>query len=861
MTAATEELTRTLSALFVGGAVVELRTFDSRGTYSGYFDDHDELAKIAARHDELGRDVYITLNEVKPDLLARRSNRIDRTGKKDALTSDNDIYRRRFMFVDVDPTRPAGISSTDEEKQKAKAVAIAVRDYLKKRGWPDPIICDSGNGYHLIIPIDLPNDPASLALVAGVLAALDFMFSDDGAEVDTGTKNAARITKLYGVTARKGDYTPGRPHRTSRILKAPKVLTPASREQMEEVAAVKPEEPRRPFRVYPGGTDHKEPLDLDDWIPRYNVPVKREGPWKDGGRRWILEECPWFGHTDNSAYIVQQPTGEIAAGCHHNSCQGRNWRDLREHYQPGAYDRKEQSTPKESAANANPDSAPQGLIDLPEPLAFPTDALPNSVRRFVEEAAASVGCPVDFVAVPALVALSSAIGDTRRVIVKKSWTEGAALYAGILGEAATKKSPAMNLALRPVRDRQMELKAEYERALVRYEAELRDHKKASKEGPAETTPPEPPTLGRTYVDDTTVERAADILNENPRGLALTRDELSSWLASMNQYKAGGKGSDRQFWLSVHTNQPIAVDRKSSDRPVIVAHPFVSIIGGIQPAVLPDFGKDRGDGLMERFIFGYPEHQSSRWTEDEVEDETTERYTATINALYRLEHADAGDGPFPSRVAMTPSAKALFIEEYNALHEEIEAPGFPARLRPAFGKLEAYLARFALILAMTRLAASNASNASNFSKEEVTEEDMRGAIKLLGYFKNHARRVYVGLYGASPAEHLEGDLRDLLVSLGGTWEGSAQGLYDVLESDYKPERPEDLAKIVRAMSKRSPLLHLEILPRKDNRRPFRLTLENAGSAGSAGMKTSEKKTSETSSGGSSYADLGADLGGV
>ncbi len=851
------ELPKTLGALFNDNAVIELRTFKDGATFSGYFDDHAELAKIAARHDELGRDVYITLNEVKPDLLARRSNRIDRIGKKDALTSDNDIYRRRFMFVDVDPTRPAGISSTDEEKQKAKAVAIAVRDYLKKRGWPDPIICDSGNGYHLLIPIDLPNDPASLALVAGVLAALDFMFSDDGAEVDTGTKNAARITKLYGVTARKGDHTPGRPHRTSRILKAPEVLTPASREQMEEVAAVKPKEPPR-FKVYPGG---KGSVDLDDWIPRYNVPVKREGPWKDGGRRWILEECPWFGHTDNSAYIVQQPTGEIAAGCHHNSCQGRNWRDLREHYQPGAYDRREQSTPKESAANGTPDSTPQGLVDLPDPLDFPTDALPPCVCRFIEETAAGVGCPVDFVAVPALVALSAAIGDTRRILLKKSWTEGGAIFGGIVGEAATKKTPAMNLALRPVRDRQMALKAEYERALAKYEDALREHKKASKDGPTELAPPSAPVLGRTYVDDTTVERAADILNENPRGIALTKDELSSWIASMNQYKAGGKGSDRQFWLSVHTNQPIAVDRKTSDRPVIVAHPFVSIIGGIQPAVLPDFGQDRGDGLMERFVFAYPEHRPSRWTEEEVEDETIEAYAATINALYRLEHADAGDGPFPSRVPMTPGAKALFIEEYNALHEEIEAPGFPQRLRPAFGKLEAYLARLALILAMTRLAASNASNASNFSKEEVTEEDMRGAVRLLGYFKNHARRVYVGLYGSSPAERLEGDLKDFLVSCGGTWEGTAPDLYGALDSDYKPERPEDLAKVVRAISKRSPLLRLEILPRKDNRRPFRLTLENAGSAGSAGTKTSEKRTSETSSGGSSYADLGADLGGV
>ncbi len=855
------ELPKTLGALFNDNAVIELRTFKDGATFSGYFDNHAELVKHAARHDERGHDVYITLNELLDDLAYRRYNRIDRIKGREATTSDKDIKRRRYLFVDADPKRPSGISSTDEEKSRSKDLILEIRKHLNGLGWPDPIVCDSGNGYHLLYPIDLPNDQASLNLVAGVLDALDFKFSDEKTEVDTGTKNAARITKFYGTTAKKGDNVPQRPHRVSKVLKVPEELKPVSRGQLENVEAMKPEETRRPFKVYSGGTDYQEGLNVDAWIARYNVPVKREGPWKDGGRRWILEECPWYGHADNAAYIVQQPTGEVAAGCHHNSCQGRRWPDLREHYEPGAYDRKEQSTPKGSATKANPDDTPRGLVDLPDPLDFPTDALPPCVCRFIEEAAADVGCPVDFVAVPALVALSAAIGDTRRILLKKSWSEGAAIFGGIVGEAATKKTPAMNLALRPVRDRQMALKAEYERALLEYEDALREHKKASKDGPTELAPPSAPVLGRTYVDDTTVERAADILNENPRGIALTKDELSSWIASMNQYKAGGKGSDRQFWLSVHTNQPIAVDRKTSDRPVIVAHPFVSIVGGIQPAVLPDFGQDRGDGLMERFVFAYPEHRPSRWTEEEVEDETIEAYAATINALYRLEHADAGDGPFPSRVPMTPGAKALFIEEYNALHEEIEAPGFPQRLRPAFGKLEAYLARLALILAMTRLAASNASNASNFSKEEVTEEDMRGAVRLLGYFKNHARRVYVGLYGSSPAERLESDLKDFLVSCGGTWEGTAPDLYGALDSDYKPERPEDLAKVVRAISKRSPLLRLEILPRKDNRRPFRLTLENAGSAGSAGTKTSEKRTSETSSGGSSYADLGADLGGV
>lgn len=473
-------------------------------------------------------------------------------------------------------------------------------------------------------------------------------------------------------------------------------------------------------------------------------------------------------------------------------------------------------------SNVSNDRVFQDLAELPDPEEFPLSAVPLTVRQFVREAAASVGCPVDYMGISALAALSAAIGDTRRIVLKKDWTEGAAIFGMIVGGPASKKTPAMNLALRPVRERQMTLKTEYERQKEEYESALRDYEKAKKDGPSELRKPEKPTLVRTYADDTTVERLADILNENRRGLLIIKDELSGWLGAMNQYKQGGKGADRQFWLSVHTNQPVSVDRKSSDEPVIVGRPFVSVIGGIQPEVLPDFGKDRGDGLIDRFIPVYPKPRVGRWTDDEISDHVREEYANTLSNLYKLRHANDEEDPFPSRVGMTSEAKALFVAEYNKLHDELESPGFPQRLRPAWGKLEAYLARFALILAITRLAeVENPSRA-----ETVTREDMAGAAKLLAYFKNHVRRVYTGLYGDSPSDRLAADLRDFLITAGGSWEGIASELHDALVSDYKPERPEDLAKAIRAIAKRSPLLDLEDLKRTQDRRPFRLTLKSA-----------------------------------
>jgi hypothetical protein len=282
------ELARTVQTLYSPEDVVELRTIKDGATFSGYFDNHQKLVKAAAKYDERGHDVYFTLNELPDEIAYRRYNRVDRLKGRDATTSDKDVERRTYLFIDADCERVSGISSTDEEKRKSREKVLEIRDHLRGQGWPDPIVCDSGNGYHLLYRVDLPNDQASLDLIAGVLETLDFKFSDEAVKVDTTTKNAARITKFYGTVAKKGDDLPQRPHRPSNILKVPNTLALVGREQLEEVVAMKPEEPRGPYRVYSGGREYEE-FDVSDWISQHGVPVKREGPWSSGGYRWIRE--------------------------------------------------------------------------------------------------------------------------------------------------------------------------------------------------------------------------------------------------------------------------------------------------------------------------------------------------------------------------------------------------------------------------------------------------------------------------------------------------------------------------------------------------------------------------------------------
>ncbi len=213
------EIKRGISLLFAPGQVVEVRIPKTRfGVVAGYFDDHHEaLAKAILDADTNYRapGVYYVLNPINPALLGRAYNRLKQ--RAEHTTADDNIIRRRWLPVDIDPVRPAGISASDEEHAAATARARIIADDMTKE-WGRPIIGDSGNGCHLLYGIDLPNDQESLVFISGALSELNRRYSDDVAKIDVTSANAARVWKAYGTVARKGDSIPGRPHRLSGIL-------------------------------------------------------------------------------------------------------------------------------------------------------------------------------------------------------------------------------------------------------------------------------------------------------------------------------------------------------------------------------------------------------------------------------------------------------------------------------------------------------------------------------------------------------------------------------------------------------------------------------------------------------------------
>lgn len=215
------EIDRGISLLFEPGNVVEVRIPKTRaGVVAGYFDNFSTMAGAICQADAKYRagGVYYVINKINPALLGRAYNRLKEHAEH--TTADNNVVARRWLPIDLDPVRPVGISSSDEEHAAAVHRARLIADDMQKE-WGRPIIADSGNGGHLLYRIDLANDQEGLAFVSGALAELDRRYSDHAVKVDVTSANAARIWKAYGTVARKGDSIPDRPHRMSRILEAP----------------------------------------------------------------------------------------------------------------------------------------------------------------------------------------------------------------------------------------------------------------------------------------------------------------------------------------------------------------------------------------------------------------------------------------------------------------------------------------------------------------------------------------------------------------------------------------------------------------------------------------------------------------
>jgi hypothetical protein len=331
------------------GEVVEVRTLGAygkhkawgggfaKGVVAGYFDDHDAFVNsVKAVNGTDHGGIYFTLQKIDARLLGRAFNRLKPSIQ---TTSDNDVQAYRWLFIDIDPVRPAGISSSAAELQQAHDKATQVIAWLSAQGFSKPVMAMSGNGLHILYRLnETPVQEATVKFVQYFLQSLAARFDSPQVSIDTSVFNPARICRLYGTSAKKGDAIPqgknrvARPHRASYIKDIPSPLMPVPDDALQTVLkAFQKESPVIPATTkarttYPttGGK-----LDVSQYLNHYKISHKVRQ--KNGSTFYCLDTCVFDeNHRGNEAAIIQDSNGKLLYQCFHNSCQGRHWKDARE---------------------------------------------------------------------------------------------------------------------------------------------------------------------------------------------------------------------------------------------------------------------------------------------------------------------------------------------------------------------------------------------------------------------------------------------------------------------------------------------------------------------------------------------------
>jgi len=321
-------LLRFIEVLWTPGDVREVRVPKHNRfnhTASGYFDSPQTLAAAAAEWDGKAN-VYVSLNAVGSVLLARAHNRI--VEKAEHTTSDHDVPKRDWLFIDIDPVRPAGVSSSEPERNAARAVLESCAGFLYEAGWPQPVTAMSGNGYYALYRVDLPNDEESLTLVNELLSFLAGRFDTAGAHIDTSVGNAARIVGLVGTRKMKGDPLPERPHRYSELLEVPDQLEVLTRSQMESV--LPPAERRSSEKST--STQDASTERLVDLLDAAGIEYRPQPPDQNGVTWYHIRRCPF--HEDGRDFecgVGQKlPDGPFAGHGFHPECSDKGWRVWKE---------------------------------------------------------------------------------------------------------------------------------------------------------------------------------------------------------------------------------------------------------------------------------------------------------------------------------------------------------------------------------------------------------------------------------------------------------------------------------------------------------------------------------------------------
>ena len=408
---------------------------------------------------------------------------------------------------------------------------------------------------------------------------------------------------------------------------------------------------------------------------------------------------------------------------------------------------------------------PRALPDpLPEVMPYDSELLPAIVGDAVADVAHRMQSPPDYVACALLVAMGAVVGNRIGIRPKQNdlWLVVPNLWGCIIGRPSMKKSPSAAFAeglIRFIEDQDRkriepeienakcsELLAEHRKKVI--EKELRvavqDNECQEKQNDLAKSllaneAIELPSSRRIITTDSTMPKLVDLLNENPLGMALWRDELISWMRGLDREDQAG---DRQNYLTLWNGYGrINVDRIGRGETVCES-PCLSIFGCATPGGIGEYvqsalrGGRGDDGLLQRFqVTVWPDEPDEIQVVDQKPDQRAlQRVQDLFERLAEFNSRDVADSLcVPNEIPwmrFSPDAQGVFNQWLEDKIQRCRAESMPEAIESHLAKFDKLVPSIALLIELCEGPAGS-----------VTKRSVERAVKWARYLESHAMRLY------------------------------------------------------------------------------------------------------------------------
>ncbi|HZZ78458.1 MAG TPA: YfjI family protein [Gemmataceae bacterium] len=396
--------------------------------------------------------------------------------------------------------------------------------------------------------------------------------------------------------------------------------------------------------------------------------------------------------------------------------------------------------------------------DLPAVLPFDYEMLPNAFAAYVSDVAERMQCPPDFTAAAIMVALAGVVGKKIGIRPKRhdDWLVIPNLWGAAIGRPGIMKTPAIRQPFdflhrleEAARDKFTQEQATYEvkRLIAEEQKKHRrllvanaikdkdDPEKAAQELAIEV--PSEPTRRRYVVNDSTVEKLGELLNQNPNGLTAFRDEIPGLFEHLD--KEGQEGA-RAFYIEAWDGLGKFTYDRIGRGTLEIESVTLSVFGGIQPGRLASYlraavhGGAGDDGLMQRFQLAvYPDVKQNwrnvdRWPDTDAKQKAWAIFQAMdILDPLRVGADPAGEVPY---LRFDQEAQGLF-DDWRA---ELEPRVRSGEEHPA---IESHLAKYRSLIPSLALLIHLADGTVG----PIGSKALKKALAWARYLESHARRIY------------------------------------------------------------------------------------------------------------------------